>query len=47
MRRPKLLEFVDCTDVLIAGTAATDQVLTFRNSPFWTLHPAFCVGVRI
>jgi polygalacturonase len=48
IQRPKLLEFVDCEDVVIAGTAAVDdQVLTFKNSPFWTLHPTFCVGVRM
>ena len=46
IQRPKLLEFVDSKDVLIAGTA-TNQVLTFKNSPFWTLHPTFCVGVRM
>jgi polygalacturonase len=46
IQRPKLLEFVDCKDVLIGGTA-TDRVLTFKNSPFWTLHPTFCVGVRM
>jgi polygalacturonase len=48
IQRPKLLEFVDCTDVLIAGTGtAADQVLTLKNSPFWTVHPTFCVGVRM
>jgi len=30
-QRPKLVEIVDSTDVTLRG-------LTFRNSPFWTLH---------
>jgi polygalacturonase len=47
IQRPKLLEFVDCHDVLIAGTSSGDGRLTFKNSPFWTLHPTFCDGVRM
>eukprot|EP01052_Picozoa_sp_SAG31_P021724 SAG31_NODE_1695_length_7508_cov_2.975030_2_plen_181_part_00 len=47
IQRPKLLEFVDCHDVLIAGTASDNRRLTFKNSPFWTLHPTFCDGVRM
>jgi polygalacturonase len=38
-QRPKLLEIVDCADLTVAG-------LTFRNSPFWTLHPTYCDRVR-
>jgi polygalacturonase len=47
IQRPKLLEFVDCHDVLVAGTSADNGRLTFKNSPFWTLHPTFCDGVRM
>lgn len=47
IQRPKLLEFVDCRDVLIAGTSSDNGRLTFKNSPFWTLHPTFCDGVRM
>lgn len=47
IQRPKLLEFVDCHDVLIAGTSSDNGRLTFKNSPFWTLHPTFCDGVRM
>jgi polygalacturonase len=39
-QRPKLVEFVDCKDVLVSN-------LTLRNSPFWTLHPIFCTNVRV
>ncbi len=38
--RPRLVEFVRCRNVLFEG-------LTLCNSPFWTLHPLFCEGVRI
>ena len=47
VQRPKLVEFIDCHDVLIAGTSADNGRLTFKNSPFWTLHPTFCDGVRM
>lgn len=38
--RPKSLEFIDCTDVLV-------EDVTFRNSPMWTLHPLRCSRVVI
>lgn len=44
-QRPKLVELVDSTDVTVAGSPAAP--LRLRNSPFWTLHPIFCTGVRI
>lgn len=37
-QRPKLVEIVDGTDVVLRG-------LTFRNSPFWTLHTLYCSRV--
>lgn len=46
VQRPKLIEFVDTTDVVISG-ASKDSPLTLRNSPFWTLHPIFCKNVQI
>ena len=36
IQRPKLVEFVDCTDVTVAG-ASLEQKLTLKDSPFWTL----------
>lgn len=44
-QRPKLVELVDSTDVVMRG-------LTFRNSPFWSLHTLYCsrvsfVGVAV
>ena len=38
--RPCLLEFIDCTDVLISG-------VTVKNSPFWTIHPLYSRWVRL
>ena len=38
--RPDLLQFYDCDNVLIDGP-------TFRESPFWSVHPAFCRNVTI
>ena len=38
--RPCLVEFNKCTDVLIEG-------VTFRNSPFWTIHPLYSNWVRL
>eukprot|EP00928_Gymnodinium_smaydae_P063392 TRINITY_DN46979_c0_g1_i2.p1 TRINITY_DN46979_c0_g1~~TRINITY_DN46979_c0_g1_i2.p1 ORF type:complete len:502 (-),score=35.68 TRINITY_DN46979_c0_g1_i2:192-1640(-) len=38
--RPNLLQFVNCTDVLIAG-------ITLRDSPFWCVHPVYCTNVHI
>ena len=37
-QRPKLVEIVDSSDVVLQG-------LTFRNSPFWTLHALYCARV--
>jgi polygalacturonase len=37
-QRPKLVEIVDGVDVVLRG-------LTFRNSPFWTLHTLYCSRV--
>jgi len=37
-QRPKLVEIVDCSDLTLSG-------MTFRNSPFWTLHPTYCNNV--
>jgi polygalacturonase len=38
-QRPKLVEIVDGTDVVFKG-------LTYRNSPFWTLHTLYCSRVK-
>ncbi len=38
--RPKSLEFIGCTDVLV-------EDVTFQNSPMWTLHPLRCDRVVI
>ncbi len=38
--RPPLVQFLDCSDVLM-------ESVTLVNSPFWTLHPVYCVGVTI
>ena len=46
IQRPKLVEFVDCTDVTVQGGPEQER-LTFKNSPFWTLHPTFSTNVRI
>ena len=37
-QRPKLVELVDSHDVLLRG-------MTFRNSPFWTLHALYSARV--
>ena len=39
-RRPQLVQFLNCRDVLIEG-------LTFVNSPNWTLNPTCCDNVTI
>ncbi|MFN8388793.1 MAG: glycoside hydrolase family 28 protein [Bdellovibrionota bacterium] len=36
--RPGLFEAYGCRNVLLDGS-------TFKNSPFWTLHPVFCSNV--
>ncbi|MGN0778291.1 MAG: glycoside hydrolase family 28 protein, partial [Aristaeellaceae bacterium] len=38
--RPGMLHFVSCRNVLIEGC-------TFRFSPFWTLHPAWCENIIV
>ena len=38
--RPALVEFYECDNILIDG-------LTFKNSPFWTIHPVFSKNVTI
>jgi polygalacturonase len=38
--RPSLIEFFECENVLV-------EDLTLRESPFWTLHPAFCKNVML
>lgn len=38
--RPCFLEFVDCERVLIQG-------VTFKDSPFWTVHPTWCRQVTV
>ncbi|MEM8526933.1 MAG: glycoside hydrolase family 28 protein, partial [Bacteroidota bacterium] len=38
--RPTLVELYDCQNILIDG-------LTFKNSPFWTIHPVFSKNVTI
>ncbi len=38
--RPTLVEFYECTNVLI-------EDLIFKNSPFWTIHPVFSKNVII
>lgn len=35
-----MLEFRDCSDVTIAG-------VQFQNSPYWSLHPYNCTGMRL
>lgn len=46
MQRPKLVEFVDCSDVTVTGLSASEP-LRIKNSPFWSLHPTFCTRVRV
>jgi len=38
--RPTLVEFFKCENILIEG-------LTFKNSPFWTIHPVFSKNVTV
>lgn len=38
--RPCFLEFLDCRRVLLEG-------ITFRNSPFWTVHPTWCEELTV
>lgn len=38
--RPTLCEFYECKNVLIEG-------VTFKESPFWTIHPVFCTNVTV
>jgi len=38
--RPPLVQFFRCSNIAIEG-------LTFRNSPFWTIHPVFSDHVTI
>ncbi|MEM9895240.1 MAG: glycoside hydrolase family 28 protein [Bacteroidota bacterium] len=38
--RPTLVEFYECKNILI-------EDLTFKNSPFWTIHPVFSKNTTI
>ena len=38
--RPHFVQFVECQNVLIDGP-------TFRDSPFWVIHPVYCRGVVV
>lgn len=38
--RPTLCELYDCRHVLLEG-------VTFKRSPFWTIHPVFCTNVTV
>ncbi|CAL1398772.1 unnamed protein product [Linum trigynum] len=38
--RPHLVELINSTGVVISN-------LTFRNSPFWTIHPVYCSQVVV
>ncbi len=38
--RPSLFEPHECRNVLVEG-------VTFRGSPFWTVHPVFCTNVTV
>lgn len=38
--RPQFIQFVDCQDVLVEG-------VTFRDGPFWTIHPVYCDNVVV
>jgi polygalacturonase len=38
--RPSCVQFFDCTDVTIEG-------ITISNSPFWTVHPVYCDGLKL
>ncbi len=38
--RPHFCQFVECEDVLVDGP-------TFRDSPFWVIHPVYCRRVTV
>jgi polygalacturonase len=38
--RPTLCELYECRNVLLEG-------VTFKRSPFWTVHPVFCTNVTV
>lgn len=38
--RPSLCELYDCKNILLEG-------VTFKRSPFWTIHPVFCANVTV
>ncbi|KAL1816475.1 probable polygalacturonase isoform X1 [Daucus carota subsp. sativus] len=38
--RPHMVELIDSKDVIISN-------LTFRNSPFWNIHPVYCSQVIV
>src|SRR5438874_2635946 len=38
--RPRLISFVDCSNILIEGITAT-------NSPSWTIHPVRCDNLTV
>jgi len=38
--RPTLCELYDCKNILLEG-------VTFKGSPFWTIHPVFCTNVTV
>ncbi len=38
--RPCFVEFSNCKNVVLEG-------VTLKNSPFWTVHPLYCDGVKI
>ena len=38
--RPRMLQFVDCENVLVEG-------VSFFNSPSWTIHPVWCKNIIV
>jgi len=38
--RPPLVQFFNCSNITIDG-------ITLKNSPFWTLHPLYCINVNL
>jgi polygalacturonase len=38
--RPTMCELYDCRNILLEG-------VTFKRSPFWTIHPVFCTNVTV
>ena len=38
--RPRMLQFVECENVLI-------EDITMKNSPSWTVHPAWCNNITV